>query len=167
MWLPEGRIEPVDEGGLDLSADPARELGDPIVRRRDGAIAYHLASIVDDHAGAVTRVIRGRDLAPSTAVQVALLDLLGHPRPIYRHHLLVLEERGAKLAKFHGAVAAAELRAAGDAKSLCGLLAQIAGLQAEPAPVAPRELVAGFAWSRVEQRDRVLRWTGEYLELLP
>ncbi len=41
----------------------------------------------------------GRDIAPSTATQAALQALLGLPAPVYRHHLLLLEERGGKLAK--------------------------------------------------------------------
>ena len=35
---------------VDLSQTPARDMGDPIVRRRDGVIAYQLAVVVDDAA---------------------------------------------------------------------------------------------------------------------
>ncbi len=107
--LPEGRVAPHDEGGRDLSQVPVRELGDPVVRRRDGAIAYHLACVVDDAVAGVTRVVRGHDLAASCATQVALQRLLGLPTPAYRHHLLLLEECGVKRAKLHGAVGAKEL----------------------------------------------------------
>jgi glutamyl/glutaminyl-tRNA synthetase len=164
--LPAGRIELRDESGADLGQDPLEEMGDPIVRRRDGAFAYQLAGVVDDAAGGVTRVVRGRDLAASTATQVAIQRLLGLPQPGYRHHPLLLEERGGKLAKLHGAVAAAELRARYDAPALCGVLAHAAGLLAAPEPVTPTELLAGFAWERVASFDRVLRWDGERLEVL-
>jgi glutamyl-tRNA synthetase/glutamyl-Q tRNA(Asp) synthetase len=157
VCLPEGRLAITDESGLDLSQDPAAAFGDPVVRRRDGAVAYHLASVVDDAACGVTRVVRGRDLAPSTATQVALQALLGLPRPRYRHHFLLLEEHGGKLAKLHGAVDLEHLRPAYDAPALCGWLARAAGLQGAPAPLRPADLVADFAWERVATRDRVVR----------
>jgi len=164
--LPPGRVAPRDEGGLDLAQDPAAEVGDPIVRRRDGALAYQLAVVVDDAASGVTRVVRGRDLAASTATQLALQRLLGLPEPTYRHHLLLREEHGVKLAKLHGAVGAEELRRAYDASALVGWLAFAAGLAARPAPSAPRALLAGFSWQRVHPDDRVVRWTGSALELV-
>jgi glutamyl/glutaminyl-tRNA synthetase len=163
--LPEGEIELADESGADLSGDPSREPGDPIVRRRDGAIAYHLAGVVDDAAQGVTRVVRGRDLAGTTPTQVALQRVLGIATPGYRHHLLLLERRGAKLAKLHGAVGYAELRAAYRAPALCGVLARAAGLRPSVEPVTPHELLDGFAWSRVRDEDRVLHWTGRELIL--
>ena len=94
-----------------LAGDPSRDPGDPVVLRRDGAIAYHLAGVVDDGSVGVTRVVRGRDLAETTPTQVALQRLLEIATPVYRHHLLLLERRGAKLAKLHGAVGFAALRA--------------------------------------------------------
>jgi glutamyl/glutaminyl-tRNA synthetase len=164
--LPDQPLAIVDESGEPLSPYPAREFGDPVVLRRDGALSYHLASVVDDYSVGVTRVIRGRDLAPSTGVQVALQRLLEAPTPSYRHHLLLLEERGEKLAKFHGAVAIAELRRRYDAPKLCGWLAAAAGLLDAPAPITPAELLADFSWEAVSKRDRVVRWTGDTLQLI-
>jgi glutamyl-Q tRNA(Asp) synthetase len=154
--LPDDRVELVDAGGLDLSQTPARDLGDPIVRRKDGAIAYHLAVVVDDAEAGVTDVVRGHDLAPSTATQVMLQRLLGVPTPCYRHHLLLLEPQGNKLAKLHGSIPFADLRARHPARELCGLLAGAAGLGA--VPCMPRDLVATFEWARVGHRDRVARF---------
>jgi len=165
--LPEGRIDPRDEGGLDLAQDPVAAFGDPVVRRRDGAVAYQLASVVDDAAWGVTRVVRGRDLAASTATQARLRELLGLPAPVHRHHLLLLERHGGKLAKLHGAVGLPALRIAYDARALCGFLARAAGLRPDTAPVAPAELVAGFAWERVARQDRVVTWDGSRLALEP
>lgn len=165
--LPGTRIELRDVGGADLSGDPAQNPGDPIVRRRDGAVAYALAGICDDAHAGVTHVVRGRDLAATTPTQAALQDLLDLPRPHYRHHLLLLEERGEKLAKFHGAVGSPELRARYTGSELCGLLAVAAGLQSDASAVTPRALLSSFDWSRVAASDRTLRWTGERLELLP
>ena len=164
--LPETRIELRDASGADLSGTPARDPGDPVVRRRDGAIAYPLASVCDDAHAGVTHVVRGRDLAATTATQAALQDLLGLPRPRYRHHLLLLEERGGKLAKLHGAVGSPELRAHYTGAALCGLLAHAAGLKDDSAESTPRALLDDFDWKRVAHEDRTMRWTGERLELL-
>ncbi|MDG2334306.1 MAG: glutamate--tRNA ligase family protein [Myxococcota bacterium] len=165
LRLPSGRIDLQDESGADLSEDPAEAYGDPVVRRRDGAVAYHLASVVDDQRIGVTRIVRGRDLAPSSAVQVAIGRLLAHPEPSYRHHLLLLEERGGKLAKFHGAVGFDTLREHYRGPELCGLLAHACGLSAAPVPLAPQDLVPGFAWAQIRHEDRCLTWDGRALGL--
>lgn len=156
--LPDDRVELVDEGGLDLSQTPARDMGDPIVRRRDGVIAYQLAVVVDDGDAGITDIVRGRDIAPSTATQVMLQRLLGLPTPRYRHHFLLLEQSGDKLAKLHGSIPFSTLRARYAGPELCGVLAHAAGLLPAPRPCTPPELVAGFSWSRVRTSDLVARW---------
>jgi glutamyl-Q tRNA(Asp) synthetase len=162
--LDDDRVTLVDEGGLDLSQTPARAMGDPVVRRRDGVLAYQLVVVVDDAAAGITRVVRGRDIAPSTATQVLLQRLLDAPTPTYRHHLLLLEPRGGKLAKLHGSVGARVLRARYRADELCGILARAAGLQPVDAPCTPRDLLAGFRWERVATADRIATWT-DHLEI--
>ncbi len=160
-WLPDGVI---DLGGPDLRQDPAAVMGDPVVRRRDGAVAYQLACVVDDAASGVTRVVRGRDIAPSTATQVALQQRLGLPTPTYRHHALLLEVgAGRKLSKFHGAVGVPELQRHYTPEALCGLLAHLIGLRHNAAPCRPCELVAEFHWNRVRRDDVALHWTGSAL----
>ena len=158
LRLDDDRVELVDDGGLDLSQTPAHDMGDPIVRRRDGVVAYQLAVVVDDAAAGVTDIIRGRDIAPSTATQVMIQRALGVPTPRYRHHFLLLEATGAdKLAKLHGSIPFTSIRARHDGPSLCGVLAYAAGLLDEPRPIAPVELVAGFDWTRVPTKDRIAR----------
>jgi glutamyl/glutaminyl-tRNA synthetase len=149
--LPDDRIELVDAGGLDLSQTPARDMGDPIVRRRDGIIAYQLAVVVDDADGGITDVVRGRDIAPSTATQVMLQRLLGYPTPTYRHHFLLLEPQGDKLAKLHGSIPFSTLRARYGGTELRALLAEAAG---QPRDVTPET----FDWSRVPTDDHVALW---------
>lgn len=152
--LDDGPIALADESGLDLTQDPAQACGDPIVRRRDGVVSYALAVVVDDARLGVDRVVRGRDIAPGTATQVALQRLLGLPTPVYRHHLLVLEARGGKLSKSHGAIGGEALRALG-AESLCGALAALAGLAPPGTRCRPRDLLPEFDWSRVRTDDAV------------
>ncbi len=163
LRLPKGRIEIRDESGLDLSQNPLDAMGDPVLLRRDGTLAYHLAVVVDDAEDGVSRIIRGRDLATSTAIHRVLQRALGLPEPVMRHHLLLLEEDGDKLAKLHGAVGWHSLERHVAADSLCGLLAHVAGLSDDGAPRTPRELLADFDWERVEACDQVMRWTGNRL----
>jgi len=157
--LDDDRIELVDDGGMDLSQTPALEMGDPIVRRKDGVIAYQLAVVVDDADAAITDIIRGRDIAASTATQIALQRLLGVTTPRYRHHFLLLEPRtGEKLAKLHGSIPFAQIRAHYDGATLCGWLARTAGLIEQPVACTPADLVATFDWARVRADDCVVRW---------
>ncbi len=155
LRLPAGRIVLRDESGLDLSQDPWAAMGDPVLRRRDSAIAYHLAVVVDDATAGVTRIVRGRDLATSTALHVVLQRALGLSTPAYRHHFLLLEETGGKLAKLHGSVGWRELRARHDGPAACGILAALSGLRADARPTTPRELLREFDWSRVRGDDVV------------
>jgi len=164
--LDDVRVELVDEGGVDLSQTPAYELGDPVVRRRDGALAYQLVVVVDDADAGVDRVVRGRDIVPSTATQILLQRLLGVPTPTYRHHFLLLEPRSGpaaddrKLAKLHGSIGYHALRTRYRGDELGGVLARAAGLTDTTAPVWPTALVRAFDWNRVPVHDKVARWDG-------
>ncbi len=165
--LPLDVVQIKDEGGADLSQAPARDLGDPVVRSNNGAIAYMLAVVVDDAADGITRVVRGRDLAPSTATQVALQRLLGYPTPTYRHHPLLLAAAGGdKLAKLHGSYPLSQLRAAGlTAPQLCGMLAALIGLTPAATPIEPASLVRDFSWQRVAVADVAVRFEAASAQL--
>ena len=88
-------------------------LGDVVLARKDAPVSYHLAVTVDDAAQGVTDVIRGQDLFLSTHVHRLLQDLLGLATPDYHHHRLLIGPDGERLAKRHGALALADLRAQG------------------------------------------------------
>lgn len=75
------------------------EVGDFILKRRDGIFAYALAVVVDDALQGVTHVIRGADLLEQTPRQIHLLRELKMKVPGYAHVPLLLEPDGAKLAK--------------------------------------------------------------------
>jgi glutamyl-Q tRNA(Asp) synthetase len=74
-------------------------LGDPVIRRRDGAFAYQLAVVVDDAAQGVSDVVRGADLLESTAWQIHLQTALRLPTPRYGHLPLIVEDVHGKLSK--------------------------------------------------------------------
>lgn len=99
---------------IDRLLGPTRaSIDDCVLQRGDGAIAYHLAVVVDDAAMGVDQVVRGDDLAPSTPLQMLLQRLLGLPTPEYAHVALVLGPSGARLAKRDGAVTLRNLAAEG------------------------------------------------------
>jgi glutamyl-Q tRNA(Asp) synthetase len=95
-----------------VGADPAA-WGDVVLASRDMPTSYHLSVVVDDAIQGVTHVVRGRDLFSATAVHRLLQELLGLPAPLYRHHQLILDESGRKLAKSSRDTGLGELRAAG------------------------------------------------------
>ncbi len=76
----------------------ARDIGDFVVRRRDGLFAYQLAVVVDDADLGVTDVVRGADLMDSTPRQIALQRALGFATPRYLH-IPVATRGGEKLSK--------------------------------------------------------------------
>ena len=75
------------------------EIGDFVLRRRDGLFAYQLAVVTDDAEQGVTHVVRGADLLDSTARQIYLQRLLGYRTPHYLHIPVALNELGQKLSK--------------------------------------------------------------------
>lgn len=92
--------------------DPAR-FGDIVLARRDAPASYHLCVTHDDALQGVTLVTRGVDLQPATDVQRLLQALMGWPEPQYRHHRLLLDSTGRRLAKRDHAATLAGLRDAG------------------------------------------------------
>jgi len=126
---------------------------DPVVRRRDGSVAYLLACVMDDAAMGITHVVRGRDLADQEGAQRALGKALGLPIPDYRHHMLLLEPQGGKFAKMHGSLPISTLRKLAPADVWVGALAHLAGLQKSDAPVTQARLITTFNGSVLRQED--------------
>lgn len=104
VHVPAGLVVPVpDQWQGPLTVPLAETLGDFVVRKKDGAAAYQVASVVDDVRLGVTLVVRGLDLLPSTAAQLWLASQLPGTEPFqqtrFLHHGLLLDEAGQKLSK--------------------------------------------------------------------
>ena len=88
-------------------------LGDVVLARKDIATSYHVSVTVDDAAQEITVVTRGEDLFASTHIHRLLQALLGLPVPVWRHHGLVCDENGRRLAKRDDARSIRSYREAG------------------------------------------------------
>ena len=101
-----------DDGDAMITADPLAH-GDVVLARKDAPASYHLSCTLDDAAMGVTHVLRGTDLRSVTDIHRLLQALLDLPSPAYRHHPLLVDAQGQRLAKRSGAIAIAALRAQG------------------------------------------------------
>ncbi|GAA4372036.1 glutamate--tRNA ligase family protein [Hymenobacter koreensis] len=82
-----------------------RLMPDFVLRKKDGVVAYQLASVADDLRLGTTLIVRGLDLLPSTAAQLWLARQLPEtaafcgPRVRFLHHPLLTDAQGQKLSK--------------------------------------------------------------------
>ncbi|MCQ6557807.1 tRNA glutamyl-Q(34) synthetase GluQRS [Paenibacillus mendelii] len=138
----------------DLAAGPQRfpadAVSDFVVKRADGIISYQLAVTIDDAAMRITDVLRGYDLLDSTPRQLLLYEALGLPAPRFTHIPLLMGQDGKRLAKRHGGMAIAAMRANGvHAEHLVGWIAAHSGLIDKPEPVRPHDLIQEFNLDRI------------------
>lgn len=103
LALPPTRLTITDRCLGPVTLRPGHDVGDVVVRRRDGIPAYHLATAIDDADLGVTHVVRGADLLPAALVQSAIVRMLGLPILEWRHLPLARTANGAKLSKQTGA----------------------------------------------------------------
>ena len=87
-----------DEIAGTVAADAAGH-GDVVLARKDAPTSYHLSVTIDDALQGVSLVTRGEDLFAATHVHRLLQALLGLPVPRYRHHALITDASGRRLAK--------------------------------------------------------------------
>lgn len=87
--------------------------GDVVLARKDTPTGYHIAVTVDDHIQGVSLVTRGEDLFQASHVHRLLQALLGLDAPEYRHHRLLTDAEGQRLAKRHNSLSIRGLRERG------------------------------------------------------
>ncbi|MEH6649191.1 MAG: tRNA glutamyl-Q(34) synthetase GluQRS [Motiliproteus sp.] len=76
-----------------------QQVGDFVIRRKDGLFAYQLAVVVDDADQGINQIVRGYDLLDSTARQIYLQQQLGLSTPQYSHIPILVNTQGQKLSK--------------------------------------------------------------------
>ncbi|KAF1050968.1 MAG: Glutamyl-Q tRNA(Asp) synthetase [Stenotrophomonas maltophilia] len=97
--VPELEYRFVDRVQGEFRQHLGRDVGDFIIRRRDGLHAYQLAVVLDDAWQGVSDIVRGADLLDNTPRQLYLQELLGAPTPRYLHVPLIIQPDGHKLGK--------------------------------------------------------------------
>ncbi len=101
------------EGSDGLTVATPEIFGDVVLARKETPTSYHLSVVVDDALQGVTLVTRGEDLKPATHLHRLLQALLNLPVPNWKHHQLITDETGKRLAKRNDARSLRSLRAAG------------------------------------------------------
>lgn len=99
LWVPDTVVEFQDQVQGLYAQNLQREVGDFVLRRKDGLYAYQLAVVVDDADQGVTHIVRGSDLLDSTPRQIWLQSQLQFPQPEYAHVPVVTNAEGQKLSK--------------------------------------------------------------------
>jgi len=147
--VPEGALRVRDAFAPEASFDVAAEVGDFMVRKRDGTPAYQLAVVVDDAFQGVTEVLRGDDLLPSAARQWHLQQALGLGHPTWVHVPLVLDASGRRLAKRADDLSLCALRDHGvDPRAVVGWVAKQSGMRLAPR-LRPHEALESWSLSRL------------------
>ena len=159
LMVPDADITFTDGHYGTHSVNLARQVGDFIIRRKDGGWAYQLAVVVDDALMGVTEVVRGRDLLLSSPPQLYLAKLLGFPSPRFAHLPLLCNADAQRLSKRDKSLDMASLRQRYTAPQLLGLLAHLAALQPTCAPITARDLLPFFSWEKVPRHDIVVAET--------
>jgi glutamyl-tRNA synthetase len=152
--VPPGPVRFHDAVQGDRGFDPSEEIGDFVVKRKDGVAAYQLAVVVDDAAMGVTDVLRGADLLSSTSRQLLLYRALGLEPPRWAHVPLLLDASGERLSKRNRSATLGGLRREGVSPGkVVGWLAWSCGLVPRPVEVRASELVGDFDLVRIPPND--------------
>ena len=121
---------------LRVDDDLEEQCGDFVVKRADDLFAYQLVVVVDDLAQGVNQVVRGADLADSTARQQYLATLLSRQNAsksssiAYFHTPLMCDENGQRMSKRDGSLSISAWRDQGNSQPerLLATLLQSLGL---------------------------------------
>lgn len=90
-----------------------RQVDDQVLLKSDGYPTYHLANVVDDHAMAISHVLRGEDWISSLPKHILLYRAFSWEAPQFGHLPLILAPDKTRLSKRHGAVSVLAFRELG------------------------------------------------------
>jgi glutamyl-tRNA synthetase len=153
LRLPPGSLVWEERFAAPGRLDAATDVGDVVLRRADGVIAYHLATAVDELTLGISDVVRGEDLWSSTGAQVAVMAAVGVPPPRYGHVPLWRDAAGRRLSKREAAEGLAGCRDRGlDAAGVIGEMAASLGLVPAGARLSAQELLGHLEESEYRAR---------------
>lgn len=152
-----------------------RVMDDFVILKSDGYPTYHLASITDDHAMAISHVLRAEEWLSSTPKHVLMYSALGWRPPLFAHLPMILGPDRSKLSKRHGATSTVEYRDAGFLpEAMFNFLALLGwSLDDKTELFSKEDLVRQFSIERISKTAAVfdrskLEWmNGVYLRQLP
>jgi len=150
-------------------------LEDFVLLKTSGVPTYNFAAAVDDHAMAISHVIRGDDHLSNTPRQILIYEAMGWTPPPFAHLAMILGSDGARLSKRHGATSVSDYREGGYLpEALLNYLALLGwGTEDSQQLFARAEMVEKFALERCGKSPstfdpaKLLWMNGEYLRKMP
>lgn len=97
MLIPEN--PPIEFDDLVRGRIGAPAPDDQVILKGDGFPTYHLAVVVDDHAMAISHVVRGEEWISSTPKHLLLYEWLGWTPPLIAHFPLLRNTDHSKISK--------------------------------------------------------------------
>src|SRR5262245_43819487 len=138
---------------------PAGMVGDFVILRSSGLPTYNFACAVDDHAMAISHVIRAEEHLANTPRQLMLYDAFAWEPPRFAHVPLILNRDRSKMSKREGeaAVAVGDWRRAGYVpEALLSYLALLGFHPGDDREVLTRpEMLEAFSLERVGRSGSV------------
>ena len=104
------KINDLVHGEVSFSLD---QLDDLVLLKSNGMPTYNFACVVDDHAMAISHVIRAEEHLSNTPKQVLIYEALGYETAQFAHVAMILAPDRSKLSKRHGATSVEEFREQG------------------------------------------------------
>lgn len=132
-------------------------LDDFVMLKSDGFPTYHLANVVDDHAMAISHVLRADEWVSSTPRHILLYEALGYDPPRFAHLPMILGPDRSKLSKRHGATAVAAYEHEGYLpEAIVNFLALLGwSLDAETEIIDRETLIAHFDIDRINHTPAI------------
>lgn len=143
LRVPEKTIAFDDRLQGPLAQELGQDVGDFVLHRADGLVAYQLAVTVDDDFQQISDIVRGADLLASTPRQLWLQRCLGFPEPHYAHLPVAANAAGEKLSK----QTRAQALDTGSAPATLVRALNFLG-QRPPAELVRGDVAAVWAWAR-------------------
>lgn len=155
-------------GEVNFSLD---QLDDLVILKSNGMPAYNFACVIDDHAMAISHVIRAEEHLSNTPKQVLLYEALGYETVQFAHLAMILAPDRSKLSKRHGATSVEEFREQGFlAPAIVNYLTLLGWSPGgEQEILTPQETIEKFQLAKVSKNAAIydtkkLTWlNGQYL----